>query len=300
MLSISLFGRFSARHHDRPFTGWESQKVQELVAYLLLHPGRPHRRELLADVLWGEVCTTARSKSYLRKTLWKLQSALQADFGAEPPPFLRVDAEWVQLDLAPPLDLDVARFDEAARLLGRDAQPLPAERLDALGAAVALYRADLLEGWAYDWCFLERERLRHLLLVVLDALMDGCEARGDTEAAIAHGHRALRYDRAREYTHRHLMRLYLRRRDRTAALRQFQQCERALDEELGVRPSWRTLALYDDVCRDAPSPPPCASPEAEPDVRQNLLGIEQELAALQRHLRQTIRTLDDAPASPSA
>jgi hypothetical protein len=44
-----------------------------------------------------------------------------------------------------------------------------------------------------------------------------------------------------------LMRLYYLNGDRAAALRQYEQCATILDEELGVKPSKRTIALYKQI-----------------------------------------------------
>ena len=76
-LTISLFGKFSVQFGNRTIDDLEKCKVQELFSYLLLHRDRPHPRENLANLLWSDV-STAQSKSYLRKALWQLQTALNA------------------------------------------------------------------------------------------------------------------------------------------------------------------------------------------------------------------------------
>jgi DNA-binding SARP family transcriptional activator len=56
-LSISLFGKLSVRRDDKTLPGIDACKVQELLSYLLIHRDRPHSREALAGLLWGDTST---------------------------------------------------------------------------------------------------------------------------------------------------------------------------------------------------------------------------------------------------
>jgi hypothetical protein len=67
-----------------------------------------------------------------------------------------------------------------------------------------------------------------MYLVMLDKLMWYCELQKEYETGILCGMRIMCYDRARERTHRRLMRLHCLNSDRTGALRQFEQCAAAL------------------------------------------------------------------------
>jgi DNA-binding SARP family transcriptional activator len=246
-LSISLFGKFSIRSNDQAVDGLSGSKVQELLCYLLLHRERPHPRETLASLLWGE-SRTAQSKKYLRQALWQLQLALKCHSGRAEGRTLVVDPDWVQLDSRPGLSLDVAVFERAsAAAHGVPGHALDDAQVQALRQAVDLYAGDLLEGWYQDWCLYERERLQNMYLAMLDKLMGWCEARHEYEAALAYGARTLQYDRAREATHQRLMRLQFLAGDRAGALRQYERCVSALAEELGVEPAERTVALYQQI-----------------------------------------------------
>ena len=108
---------------------------------------------------------------------------------------------------------------------------------------------------------------------------------------IDYAHHLLQYDKARERTHRRLMRLYYLANSRTAALRQFERCRAALAEELGVGPSNRTLALYHQIQEDQvtdlwQTSPPIGSaleptPPSDSPVLTELKQIRTRLAALQ-------------------
>ncbi len=259
-LRISLFGRLHLSYGGTPLTSCASAKARELLCYLLLFRDRPHPREVLASLLWGDHCTTSQSKTYLRKALWQLQTGLNACHGLEDALLIEADAEWIQLHSIEPLWLDVAVFEEAYAAV----QDRPGRRLDAWDAhllqrGIAVYEGDLLEGWYQDWCLCERERLQQLHLIMLDKLMEHCEQTGAYEAGLRYGETSLRCDRARERTYQQLMRLHVALRDRTGALRQYARCVAALREELDVAPSARTNALRDAIRRDDAALEPDAS-----------------------------------------
>src|SRR5262249_45023608 len=143
---------------------------------------------------------------------------------------------------------DVLLFEQAFALV----QDVPGRQLVASSAQVLktaeeLYRGKLLEGWYSDWCLYERERLQHMYLAMLDKLMEYSEAHQEYETGQTYGMRALRYDRARERTHRRMMRLQYLAGDRTAALYQYERCAAALQEELGVQPAQSTVVLYEKI-----------------------------------------------------
>jgi DNA-binding SARP family transcriptional activator len=220
--------------------------VQELLSYLLLFRDRYHGREKLITLLWSDR-STAQSRRYLRQTLWQLHSAL-AISGHPTTNFLLVEDDWLQISPTIDLWLDVWEFEQAfAQVQGRPVSTLNDQEVYALDNAARLYRGDLLENWYQEWCIFERERLQNMYLAILDKLMDYCEWHQDYEVGIDYGTRILRCDRARERTHRRLMRLYSLAGDRTGALRQYESCVNTLKEELGVRPARRTLDLYHQI-----------------------------------------------------
>lgn len=250
VLRIRLFGRFDVQLHEQNVADLDARKVQELFAYLLLYRERPHPREVLADLLWGD-SSTSQSKGYLRKALWQLQTALDCQSELSQNRVLLAESDWVQLNPNADLQLDVAEFEQAfGQVQGVPGRGLDFDHFQTLQAAAHLYRGNLLEGWYHDWCLYERERLQHMYLITLDKLMGYCEAHADYETGIVFGDTILRYERARERTHRRLMRLQYWGKDRTAALRQYERCVAALDEELGVKPAKRTVVLYRQICAD--------------------------------------------------
>lgn len=303
-LNIYLFGKFCVQRNEKSLEGLEARKVQELFCYLLLHRDHSLPRETLATVLWPET-TTMQSKKNLRQTLWQLQVALGSQNETAHDRVLLVEPEWIRLNSKANFWLDVVVLEDAFQLVQKvPSQELDIQQVELLQNAVQLYQGPLLEGWYNDWCIYERERLQSMYLAMLDKLMGYCEIHRDYETGLQYGMRIMCYDRARENTHRRLMRLHYLNGDRAAALRQFEQCTVALSEELGVEPSKRTLALYKQIQLDQleeSSPIPTSNGATMPldaagthlfEVLERLTQLQDTLSDLQNQVQQTIETLE--------
>jgi len=301
-LSIQLFGKFCVRRNEQLLDGFDARKVQELFCYLLLHRDHSLSREALASLLWPET-TTSLSKKNLRQALWQLQSALGSQNEALHERVLLVEPEWVQLNPEADLWLDVVAFEQTCALVQKIAgQDMDSHSAQRVQEAIQLYQGPLLEGWYQDWCIQEREGLQNHYLSMLDKLMSYCEVRHDYEASLLYGMRIMCYDRARERTHRRMMRLYYLLGDRAEALRQYERCATALDEELGVSPSKSTLALYRQIQADQLEEPPIVLTEADTgqelqtpplrDILGQLSHLQRSLVALQNEVEQSIQIVE--------
>lgn len=303
-LSIQLFGKFCVRRNERLLDGFDARKVQELFCYLLLHRDRSLPRETLAGLLWSDT-TTSQSKKNLRQALWLLQAAIGSQTASINGRILLVEPEWVQLNPEANVLLDVAVFEKAFNFLQKvKGQELNIQQVQTLQNAVQLYQGPLLEGWYQDWCLLERERLQSMYLTMLDKLMIYYEAFHDFETSLLYGMRIMCYDRARERTHRRMMRLYYLLGDRAEALRQYERCATALDEELGINPSKSTIVLFRQIQADQLDelePMPAASEvlvslavSTTPliDILGHLKNLEECLTDLQNQVKQSIQKVE--------
>ena len=283
VLHISLFGRFNVQSGQQVLSGLDARKVQELFCYLLLYQDRPHPREALADLLWDERHTDQPNRC-LRKALWQLRSALDSLTESLSDQVLLIEPDWVQVSPQAELWLDTAVFDHTFDCVqSLESSELGSEDVAALRRAVGLYRGGLQESWYQDWYLYERERFQHMYLSMLDKLMDYCEAHCSYEEGLSYGSLILQCERARERTYRRLMRLYCQSGDRTAALRQYEHCVRALNEELGVKPAQRTVRLYEQIRADRDGNSVASPVEVDRATRRD----SSPLPALLDRLRQT-------------
>jgi len=243
MLELHLFGPGQGCYAESPLTAFPSQQYYRLLCYLLLNRGRPHYRERLAAIFWGEYSTSA-SRTYLRSALWRLRQALQSA-GVPVDEYLAVNDNSVSFLTSGRYWLDVEAFEAAVGCCQETPEEdLTSEQAVRLESAVDLYAGDLLEGIYDDWCLYDRERLRIHYLDVLGTLLVFHELNGTHERGLMYGKRILASDPTRERAHRQIMRLYWFLGERSEALAQYQCCSQMLSEELGVSPMASTTLLY--------------------------------------------------------
>lgn len=86
-------------------------------------------------------------------------------------------------------------------------------------------------------------------------LAHGYSDQGDFEVAISYARHWLSLDRLQEQAYRLLMRLYTQAGQQATALRQYEECVRIFEAELGASPSAETTALYETIKAKRLSPP---------------------------------------------
>ncbi|MFZ1757274.1 MAG: BTAD domain-containing putative transcriptional regulator, partial [Caldilineaceae bacterium] len=208
------------------------QKSLALLVHLAV-TGEQQRRDSLAARLWPE---SADARGSLRRELSSLKRALgDGDW-------LTADRENVTLTSDARLDVDdflaAARSDDPARWQ----------------LAADLYRDNFLTGFSLadapefdDWQFFQAEEYRRVCAATLERLLAHFQAAGDPDAAIPYARRLLALDNLHEPSHRILMRLYALAGQQSAALRQYDECVRLFDEELGVPPEAETTELHEAI-----------------------------------------------------
>jgi DNA-binding SARP family transcriptional activator/predicted ATPase len=248
-LSLSLLGPFQATLDGQPVTGFKSNKVRALLAYLCAEAERPHHREVLAGLLWPD-WPNKDALGNLRYALSDLRRVI-GDRTAEPC-FLLITRDTLQFNPDSDYSLDVAAFIELI-------EPSPGLTKDQkdladLDKATALYGGAFLEGFSLpdaapfeEWALLVRERMARQMSSALHSLAAAQEARGEYEQAQGYARRHLELDPWDEAAHRRLMRTLALGGQRSAALAQYEKCRRLLAEELDVEPAQETTKLYEQI-----------------------------------------------------
>ena len=90
-LKVRLLGQFSVSLENTPSTSFASDKVRALFAYLITEVHCPHRREVLANLLWSDQ-PEETSRANLRRALSNLRKCIQ-DHDAIPP-YLLIMQVW--------------------------------------------------------------------------------------------------------------------------------------------------------------------------------------------------------------
>ncbi|MDD2762313.1 MAG: AAA family ATPase, partial [Methylomonas sp.] len=94
---------------------------------------------------------------------------------------------------------------------------------------------------------LERERLRNLMLTLLERLWQCHERTGDSAKALGYARRHVEIEPWNEAGQRDLIRLLALNGQTAAALTQFEACRHLLKKDLGLMPQQETLALVERI-----------------------------------------------------
>lgn len=304
MLRLYLFGA-PRIERDGLVVPLRRTKALALLAYLAM-AGQPQDRERLIALLWPEF-DEASARNNLRRELSLLKTMLDEELVVAD----RLQLAWNQ---QAHFWLDVHIFQQQRMLAtqhGHTQGALCAECAAALQAAIQLYTDDLMAGFsvpdsqAFDeWQFFQREELRQQLGEALQMLISWHCRRGEYSLALAYARRSLSLDPLDEPGQRELMRLYACSGQQAAALRQYEECVRLLDNELGVEPEAATRELYEQIRSRTFAKPllppepqgvteqamPAPVPVAVPVVKYNLpqsdgfVGRQRELADIIRRL----------------
>ena len=144
-----------------------------------------------------------------------------------------------------------------------------------LERAVALYKGPFLDGLAVrdsvceEWLQHERERLRLLMLGVLDRLLARQMKAGALAPATTTAEAILAHDPLREDMHRALMQLHASQGRHSLALKQYRLCKESLTRELGIEPEPETERLHREIQAQRsvpPRAPPFGAPGAPPST----------------------------------
>jgi|GEM_PF-1638523 len=294
-LQISLFGKLSVRYLNNELMDHLGQKSQELIAFLSLHRNKMLSRESLASNLWNGECTTAQSKKYLRKELWKMQRGFQDESEVLLDRLLHIENEWIQFNTIDELDLDIHTFEEAfSNVQGIGGEALNDQQVTSLEHAIAMYQDGLLLNMYTGWCLEARERFQWIYLALLDKLTHYYRRTGNYDRAIELSRKVLQIDDVRECTHRTLMELYHKAGDRTSALRQFATCKQKLREEFDTAPSRATNALFAQIEQEA-KVSACFNDQdllSGLSFSSNQIAIQHDIAALHQQLKSIIQQVE--------
>ena len=226
----------------------DTRKALALLAYLAV-TAQEHTRDALATLLWPEF-DQKRARAALRRTLSTLKKAIGDEH-------LLIARESIELQIDASLWIDTHHFEKLIAESDDHHQPgdqLCPNCLQRMEDAIALYRDDFMAGFTLrdsasfdDWQFFQSETYKRQLAAALEKLVQGYSEIGDFEQAIQHARQWLAIDPLREEAHRALMKSYEWAGQHAAALRQYRECVRILEQELGVPPLEETTQIYQAI-----------------------------------------------------
>jgi DNA-binding SARP family transcriptional activator len=237
-LELSVAGRRVVR--------WNSLKARAVFQYLLIHRGRPVRRDLLMDLQWpNHTYTSARNN--LNVALYSLRNTLEGPWQGLQPILYQDGCYALNSELKWWIDRD--EFLSAlskAHLVRSSGDSMKA--ICHYQKAVELYRGSLFEDDSTgDWYLAEERNLNELYLQALESLGEIYLDLGEPGYTEQLAQLALARDPCCEGVHRLLMRCYASEHKQQLVSRQYSICVDALRAELGVSPGVETLRLFHDL-----------------------------------------------------
>lgn len=245
-LSIHLLGAFQVELDGDPVTGFKSDRVRALLAFLAVEADQPHARDLLAWLLYPDSPNRAARTNFrslcanLRRVILDQQAS---------PPHLIVDRHSAQFNLSSDHWLDVYALCSLP-----DVTRIDTCQVTRFDAAVRRYRGPFLSGFSIrdsepfeEWLLLKRERITRRVLAALTCLATYHEQRAEFEEALAYAWKAIELEPACEDAQRLLIRLLAEGGHRCAAMQQFETCRKVLARELRVEPSRETTLLFEAI-----------------------------------------------------
>jgi predicted ATPase/DNA-binding SARP family transcriptional activator len=279
------------------------RKGLALLAYLAT-TRKPHNRDALATLLWPN-SDQAGARANLRRDL----SRLQKDVGED---VLETEQDQIAFNESA-LTVDVVAFRRALAAVDEHdhaAGHLCDDCRSRLETAISLYKGEFLEGFTVpdsaafeEWLLFQAERLRRAYGRALQQLLQWHAAQEAYEQALSYAHSWLALDPLNESAQRQIMRLYAWAGETAAALRQYRECARILEEELGVSPAQETTALYEAIRSQSLPPPSQASADSLPTPGESAMatlsptpeiGLDIPLVGRQAELKQLNNALNEA------
>ncbi len=257
---------------------FRTKKTAGVLAYLVFHGARPVAKDVLVGLFWPD-CDPAKGRQSLRMAISSLRAEMAND-GNPSPVHSDRDTVWIDLDQVT-CDAHVLQrcLDLAERESDRDA------RIDLLRRACEPYVGPLLAGYGDSWIIAQALELEERFAQAVIELAQERMGRGEHAEAVQSLRRAISICSDREDLHVALLRVYRESGQVSAALKQYEELERMLDDNWGEAPSDEAARVMESLSSPEPRTTPVARPTravvaAEPSTASHFYGRSDEIAEL--------------------
>ena len=249
--TLSLFG-FPHLQRDGRQISINRRKAVAILAYLTINDKSFSRNEL-ATLFWP-ASSQSKALANLRRDISILKSVLGEDV-------LDISRNEVGIKNRAALIVDVTKFQATLNEIRQHHfQANPNQICDACGAllegSIYLYSGEFLGGFTLSdcpefdaWQSHQSGRLRRELCWALEKLVEWLQHKELYKEGVEFSRQWVAIDPLHEPAQRTLMTLLEQNGQHSAALRQYAECIRVLQNELGVKPTKETKTLYKNIQR---------------------------------------------------
>ena len=257
-LEIKLLGKVMVKLDGRLLTGFNSPRLQRLLAHLSSEGGVSRTR--LAFDLWPD-STESQARGNLRKLLYDLRQVLP-----DAERFVYFGQQGLSWRPGADISVDLIEFRSAL------------ERGDT-AKAVDYYGGELLPACYDDWVLAERDRLSTQALKAMLELASQSLAARRFDAAAEYAGRAVSIDNLSEPAYRLLIKAHAGRGDRSEGLRAYHRCAEVLQQQIGVEPQAATREAYEALLSGGPEAADTPGSQSLTPPSTPLIGRSFELAS---------------------
>ena len=235
-LRFNTLGREQIFVDNKLLDDWQASTLREFIISLLAHP-QGMTKEQVGLLFWPD-CSPGQLKMRFKKTIYRLRRIL----GQEVVVFQQ---DRYLFNRAIDYEYDVDQFWEYIEKASHESDM--EQKIRFWQKAVELYRGEFLSGWDANWVILERERIWQAYVNATIQISKYYYENGELTRSLELSQGLLKEDACIEAAHRILMRIYNRRGQQNLVVQQYLFCQNALQEELGVSPSQRTIQLFSSL-----------------------------------------------------
>ena len=255
-ISLQLLGSFNAEANGRSLQKFRTNKVQALLIYLATEGETAIARDKLMEMLWPGLPRES-AQTNLRQTAYQLRKMLSDARGEEVAPFILSERLTIGINPEVGCTIDVHDFEQLTDEIKRHSHPDLYSCLECqsrLEQAIALYQGDFLNDFYLvdsntfeEWAMMQRETLRRRALDALETLTAMRLRQHVYHEAQRFAQRQIEIDNLREIGYRQMMEALARNGQTSEALSYYETYSQLLAEELGMAPTVRTTALYEQI-----------------------------------------------------
>lgn len=243
LIQVQFFGKFSIQIDQQNIENLFSKRTKSLLAFLLYNYRKPISRDKLAELFWPYHATAKNNLNVAIHGIRKIFQNLLPDV-----PILKLENDCYTFSPNLAIQTDVEKIEQ----LYRNAKAIY-HQVDSKNAisdfqsVISHYKGGFLEGMYDPWMVKKRDHYREIYLYSLHQLSNIYFGLEHFFEAIKYNKMMLDQDACMEDVHRKLMICYHRLNRNIKVIRQFQQCKKILELEMGIAPSKKTVALLEEL-----------------------------------------------------
>ena len=253
-IQIKTFGSFQVFRGEALIgeQEWKAKQPQLLLKAIITRGAEGVPKDVLIEDLWPEISADSAENSFgvvlhrLRKVLEPSHDkALGTSYVV-----LRKNLVSLRKDFCR-VDLDEFLF---LRQRGKKADEAGDIRRAMLcyRPCIDLYRGDFLSEDLYvPWAEPKRNELRAMYIDLLHRMAELYEAQRSSKKAIECYKSIVKADPAHEESYQKLMLIYSNRGMRAEALKVYEECKKALADQVGVEPCRLTVSIYEKIMENS-------------------------------------------------